>query len=63
MAADKLLNQPTERPASLVVTFLLGYNSRFRYGRVFLQLGRPLARGYRQKLVPDICYTSASYLE
>jgi hypothetical protein len=59
----KLLNQPTERPASLVVTFLLGYNSRFRYGHVFLQLGRPLARSYRQKLVPDICYTSASYLE
>ena len=35
---------------------------RFQHGRVFHQLGRLLERDYLQKLVPDICYTNASYL-
>ena len=35
---------------------------RFQHGRVFHQLGRPLEKDYLRKLVPDICYTSASYL-
>jgi len=29
---------------------------------VFHQLGRLPERGYLRRLVPDICYTSASYL-
>jgi hypothetical protein len=47
---------------SRVVTFLSRRNFRFQHGRVFHQLGRLLERDYLQKLVPDICYTSASYL-
>ena len=35
---------------------------RFQHDRVFHQLGRLLERNYLQKLVPDICYTNASYL-
>jgi hypothetical protein len=35
---------------------------RFRHGRVRHQMGRLLERNYLRKLIPDICYTSASYL-
>jgi len=35
---------------------------RFQQGRVFHQLGRLPERDCLQKLAPDICYTSASYL-
>ena len=41
---------------------LLPGSFRFQHGRVFHPLGSLLERRYLQKLVPDICYTSASYL-
>ena len=45
-----------------VVTVLSRRSFRFQHGRVFHQLGRLLEKDYLRKLVPDICYTSASYL-
>jgi hypothetical protein len=57
------LYQVCMHPCSRVVTFLSRRNFRFQHGRVFHQPGRLLERDYLRKLVPDICYTSASYLE
>jgi hypothetical protein len=57
------LYQVFMHPCSRVVTFLSRRSFRFQRGRVFYQLGRPPERNHLRKLVPDICYTSASYLE
>jgi hypothetical protein len=57
------LYQVCMHPRSRVVTFLSRRNFRFQHGRVFHQLGRLPERDCLQKLAPDICYTSASYLE